>query len=195
MQFLTFIVSTITQLYIIILLFRVWMQLVKIDFYHPVSQFVVKLTELVMRPLHRFIPSINMFDTATLLVSYILTVVNIIFIMWVSNTLTLISIKLLLISIIQLLTYSGKLVFWLILIRVFFSWISQGSNPIDYAIMQLTEIIISPIRKIVPIINGIDFSPMIVTLILIALDYLRLNILLFIDPDVTNILYSIGYMI
>lgn len=194
MQFLTFIVPTIIQLYIIILLLRVWMQWVRADFYNPFSQFVVKTTQPIVGPLRRFIPAIGAIDTATLLVAYILTIANILFVMWATNTLALISIALLPISFIQLLTYAGKLVFWLILIRAILSWISQGRNPIDYMLMQLTEPLMSPIRRIIPAMGGLDFSAMIVMLILIALNYLRLDILLFIDPTITNILYSVGYL-
>ncbi|MFS1563386.1 MAG: YggT family protein [Candidatus Arsenophonus phytopathogenicus] len=194
MQFLTFIVPTIIQLYIIILLLRVWMQWVRADFYNPFSQFVVKTTQPIVGPLRRFIPAIGAIDTATLLVAYILTIANILFVMWATNMLALISIALLPISFIQLLTYAGKLVFWLILIRAILSWISQGRNPIDYMLMQLTEPLMSPIRRIIPAMGGLDFSVMIVMLILIALNYLRLDILLFIDPTITNILYSVGYL-
>lgn len=194
MQFLTFIVPTIIQLYIIILLLRVWMQWVKADFYNPFSQFVVKTTQPIVGPLRRFIPAIGSIDTATLLVAYILTIANILFVMWAMNTLALISIALLPISFIQLLTYAGKLVFWLILIRAILSWISQGRNPIDYMLMQLTEPLMSSIRRIIPAMGGLDFSAMIVMLILIALNYLRLDILLFIDPTITSILYSVGYL-
>lgn len=194
MQFLTFIVPTIIQLYIIILLLRVWMQWVRADFYNPFSQFVVKTTQPIVGPLRRFIPAIGAIDTATLLVAYILTIANILFVMWATNTLALISIALLPISFIQLLTYAGKLVFWLILIRAILSWISQGRNPIDYMLMQLTEPLMLPIRRIIPAMGGLDFSAMIVMLILIALNYLRLDILLFIDPTITSILYSVGYL-
>ncbi|RXK33122.1 hypothetical protein BBD39_08725 [Arsenophonus endosymbiont of Bemisia tabaci Asia II 3] len=194
MQFLTFIVPTIIQLYIIILLLRVWMQWVRADFYNPFSQFVVKTTQPIVGPLRRFIPAIGAIDTATLLVAYILTIANILFVMRATNTLALISIALLPISFIQLSTYAGKLVFWLILIRAILSWISQGRNPIDYMLMQLTEPLMSPIRRIIPAMGGLDFSAMIVMLILIALNYLRLDILLFIDPTITSILYSVGYL-
>ncbi|HGJ5874670.1 MULTISPECIES: YggT family protein [Arsenophonus] len=192
MQFLTFIVPTIIQLYIIILLLRVWMQWVRADFYNPFSQFVVKVTQPIVGPLRRFIPAIGAIDTATLLVAYILTVANILFVMWATNTLALISITLLPLSFIQLLTYAGKLVFWLILIRAILSWISQGRNPIDYMLMQLTEPLMSPIRRIIPAMGGLDFSAMIVMLILIALNYLRLDILLFIDPTITSILFQLA---
>ncbi|MGP1930201.1 MAG: YggT family protein [Arsenophonus sp. ET-YP4-MAG3] len=194
MQFLTFIISTIIQLYIIILLLRAWMQWVESDFYNPFSHFVIKVTQPIIEPLRRFIPNIGTIDTVTLLIAYILTVANIIFVISLTSMLTLINITLIPISFIQLLTYPGKLIFWLIMIRAILSWISEGRNPIDYMLMQLTEPLISPIRRIIPTIGGFDLSAIIVMLILIALNYLRLDILLFIDPTISRILYSIGYL-
>ncbi|MDT9587149.1 MAG: YggT family protein [Candidatus Arsenophonus melophagi] len=189
MQFLIFIVLTSIQIYISILLLLVWMQWVKADLYNPFFQFIIKVTKSTVGPFRRFIPAISTIDTATLLVAYILTVANILFIMLATNTLALISVTLLPLSFIQLLNYSGKLVFCLILMRAILSWVGQGRQHIDYMLIQLTEPLILPIRRIVPPIGGVDFSSMIIMLLLIALNYLRLDILLFIDPIITNILF------
>ncbi|MGP1958397.1 MAG: YggT family protein [Arsenophonus sp.] len=194
MQFLTFIIPTIIQLYIIILLLRVLMQYVKADFYNPFSQFVIKATKSIIEPLRCLIPTVGNIDIISLLVAYILTISNIFFVILITNTITLISLTLLPISFIQLLSYLGELFFWLLLIRSILNWITKWHNPIDYALIQLTEPIISPIRRIIPSINGLDFSAIIAMLILIALNYLRLNILIFIDPSISTILYSTGYL-
>nr|BET44475.1 MAG: YggT family protein [Candidatus Aschnera chinzeii] len=192
MQFLTFIIVTIIQLYIIFLLLRIWMQIVGINFSNPFLQFIVKSTEPTVGFFRNFIPVINNIDFAALFVSYIFTWSNIIFIMWFTNTISLINLSLIPISFIQLCIYAGKLIFWLILIRSISSWITQ-QHQIDYTLIQLTEPFISPIRKIIPMFNGIDLSPMIVMFILMSLNYLRLDILLFINPTITSILYSINY--
>ncbi|WMY96975.1 MAG: YggT family protein [Arsenophonus sp.] len=193
MQFLSFIIPTIIQLYIIILILRIWMQLVKSDVYNPFVQFVIKSTQPIIGQIRHLIPS-SFIDTPSLLIAYIITLINIIFIMWVTNSLNLISITMIPISIMQLLNYIGKLIFWLILIRSLLSWINQDRHPIDYMLIELTEPLITPIRQIIPPLNGLDFSSMIIMLILIALNYLRLDILLFIDEKLTKILYSVGYL-
>ncbi|WMY95201.1 MAG: YggT family protein [Arsenophonus sp.] len=193
MQFLIFIIPTIIQLYIIILILRIWMQMVKSDIYNPFVQFVIKSTQPIINQVRHLMPSIHYIDTPSLLIAYIITLSNILFIMWVTNSLTLISITLLPISLIQLLNYIGKLIFWLILVRSLFTWINQGYHPIDNMLIQLTEPLMIPIRRMIPAFNGLDLSPMIIMLILIALNYLRLDVLVFIDETLTNKLYSIGY--
>ena len=194
MQTLLFVVTTIIQLYIFILLLRVWMQWVRADYYNPFSVFVVKATKPVITPLRRVIPSIGPIDTATVTIAFILSLVAIVFGLWITHTLALLSFSVIPISIILLLTYAGKLIFWMILIRAIMSWISQGRNPVDYLLYQLTEPLMAPIRRIIPAMGGLDFSAMIVMFILIALNYLRSDISLMIDPTLTGILYAVGVM-
>ncbi|EMI5490960.1 YggT family protein [Providencia stuartii] len=194
MQTLLFVVTTIIQLYIFVLLLRVWMQWVRADFYNPFSQFVVKATKPIVTPLRRVIPAIGPIDTASVVVAFVLALASIIFSLWATNTLPIMGITIIPIGIILLLTYIGKLIFWMILIRAIMSWVSQGRNPIDYLLYQLTEPLMAPIRRIIPAMGGLDFSAMIVMFILIALNYLRLDVSLMIDPTLTGILYSIGVM-
>ena len=194
MQTIVFVVTTVIQLYIFILLLRVWMQLVRADFYNPFSQFVVKATQPIVGPLRRVIPAMGKVDTAPLLVAFILAIADIIFGMWATELLPILGITVIPMGIILLLTYIGKLIFWMILIRAILSWVSQGRNPIDFLLFQLTEPLMAPIRRIIPAMGGLDFSAMIVMFILIALNYLRVDISLMIDPSLTAMLYSIGIM-
>ncbi|HBO24392.1 MULTISPECIES: YggT family protein [unclassified Providencia] len=194
MQTLVFVTTTVIQLYIFVLLLRVWMQCVRADFYNPFSQFIVKATQPIVGPLRRVIPAIGPIDTATLLVAFVLTLAAIVFGMWATNMLPALGITILPMGIILLLTYVGKLIFWMILIRAILSWVSQGRNPVDFLLFQLTEPLMAPIRRIIPAMGGLDFSAMIVMFILIALNYLRVDVSLMIDPSLTAMLYSIGIM-
>ncbi|KLN97520.1 YggT family protein [Moellerella wisconsensis] len=194
MQTLLFVIPTIIQLYIFVLLLRVWMQCVRADFYNPFSQFVVKATQPLVGPLRRIIPAMGAIDTSTVLVAYLLALVSIVFGLWATSTMALLGLSLIPMGIILFLTYVGKLIFWLILIRAILSWVSQGRNPVDLLLYQLTEPLMAPIRRIIPAMGGLDFSAMIVMFILIALNYLRLDVSLMIDQNITAVLYSIGIM-
>jgi len=50
---LTFLVKTLIDLYVMVLLLRIWMQWSRCDFYNPVAQFVVKVTQPIVKPLSR----------------------------------------------------------------------------------------------------------------------------------------------
>ena len=194
MNTLLFVIPTIIQLYIFVLLLRVWLQWIRADFYNPLSLFVVKVTQPILGPLRRVIPAIGPIDTSTVLVAFIFCLISIVFGLWATSTLALLGVKTILLAVVLLLTYAGKLVFWLILVRTILSWVSQGRNPIDHLLYQLTEPLMSPIRRIIPAMGGLDFSAMIIMFILIALNSLRIEVAMAIDTTVTAILYSIGIM-
>ncbi|AWH89337.1 YggT family protein [Limnobaculum parvum] len=177
MQFLSFLIVTVLDLYVSVLLLRVWMQWARADFYNPFSQFVVKITQPIIGPLRRVIPSIGPIDTASLLVAYILILLKYVVGLWLINQVLLFFPVYLPLSLLELLTAAGKLVFWVIIIRSLMSWISQGRNPVDQLLIQLTEPLLSPIRRLLPSMGGIDLSPMVLILILYALDYLKADVL------------------
>ncbi|SQA99514.1 YGGT family [Cedecea neteri] len=64
----------------------------------------------------------------------------------------------------------------MIIVRSLMSWISQGRSPIEYVLMQMTEPMMAPIRRILPAMGGLDFSAMVVILILYALNYLGMDL-------------------
>ena len=58
-----------------------------------------------------------------------------------------------------------------IIARAVLSWVSPDPyNPIVRIITQLSEPILFPVRKRVPYLGGIDFSPLIVLLLITFLD-------------------------
>lgn len=176
MYTLTFLVKTLIELYVLVLLLRIWMQWSRCDFYNPLAQFVVKLTQPVIKPLRRVIPAIGPIDSASLLLAFVLTTFKFPILELINKGSFPFSISLLLIGLLSLVKTAGYLVFWVILVRSLMSWISQGRNPIDYVLYQLTEPLMSPIRRLLPAMGGIDFSAMIVILILYALNYLGMDL-------------------
>ena len=76
MKTLTFLLSTVIELYTMVMLLRVWMQWARCDFYNPFSQFVVKATQPIVGPLRRIIPAMGPLDSASLLVAFVLCVIK-----------------------------------------------------------------------------------------------------------------------
>ena len=108
MKTLTFLLSTVIELYTMVVLLRVWMQWARCDFYNPFSQFVVKATQPVVGPLRRIIPAMGPLDSASLLVAFILCVVKAIVLFMVVTFQPIIWISALLI----LIKTVGSLIFW-----------------------------------------------------------------------------------
>ncbi|GDX05374.1 YggT family protein [Buttiauxella sp. WJP83] len=173
---LTFLVKTLIELYVMVLLIRIWMQWSRCDFYNPFAQFIVKITQPIVGPLRRIIPSIGPIDTSSLLVAFILTTLKYPVLLLIQVGALSLDPMNLLVGLLSLLKSAGTLVFWVIIIRSLMSWISQGRSPIEYVLMQLTEPMMAPIRRVIPAMGGIDFSAMVVILILYALNYLGMDL-------------------
>ena len=173
---LTFLVKTLVDLYVMVLLLRIWMQWARTDFYNPFSQFVVKITQPVVGPLRRVVPSLGPVDSASLLLAFLLMTIKYPLLLLIQGGGISLSPYNLLFGLISLLKSAGYLVFWMIIIRSIMSWVSRGSSPMDYVLMQLTEPLMAPIRRIIPAMGGIDFSAMVVVLILYMLNYLGMDL-------------------
>ena len=168
---LSYLISTITDLYVTAILLRLLLQWVRADFYNPLSQFLIKVTNPVLVPARRVIPSIGKLDTASVVIMLLLELAQLVAIGLLSQAdfgfkfLLLFAMRKLVITL--LLTYLV-----LIIARVIVSWIAnQSRHPLIPLIYQLTEPVLRPFSKVVPPIGGIDLSPLFA---LIALRFLLL---------------------
>ena len=80
-----FLVDTLFNLYLMIVILRLWLQMVQADFYNPMSQFIVKATHPIVGPLRRIIPSIGRFDTATFVLAIAVCALKIITLILISG--------------------------------------------------------------------------------------------------------------
>ncbi|MFV0575238.1 MAG: YggT family protein [Vibrio sp.] len=172
MNSLTFLVSTVLDLYIMVVILRVWLQMARADFYNPFSQFIVKATQPILGPLRRVIPSVGSIDVATILFAYALSVFKFVALIMISNGSLVFSPSFLLFGALSLIKAAGGLLFWILLIRAILSWVSQGNSPVEYVMIQLTEPLLTPIRRILPAMGGFDFSVLVLFIILQFANYL-----------------------
>ena len=155
---LIYLISTLTDLYVTAILLRLLLQWVGADFYNPLSQFLIKVTNPVLVPTRRMIPSIGKLDTASVVVMLLLELLQLVIINLLGKTefgfqfLFLFAIQKLVITV--LLTY-----FVLIIARVIISWIAnQSRHPLIPLIFQLTEPVLRPIARLLPPMGGVDLS-------------------------------------
>ena len=178
MNAMSFLISTVLDLYIMVVLLRIWLQAARADFYNPFSQFVVKATQPVVRPLRRVIPSIGNIDVATVLFAYVLCVVKfMLLLLLASGGAVSFSPYFLLLGLIALVKAAGGLLFWVLIIRAIMSWVSQGRSPLEYVFYQLTEPMLTPIRRIIPAMGGLDLSVLVLFIILQFANYLMGDII------------------
>ena len=170
MNAMSFLVSTLFDLYLMVVILRFWLQLVKADFYNPFSQFVVKATQPIVAPMRRVIPSMGSIDTASLVLALVVVLVKMLVLTLIAGAGIDIA-TLLLFSVVSVLKNAGVLLFWMLLIRAVLSWSNQGNNPIIMIMSQLTDPILAPIRRVIPAIGGLDLS---VLVLFIAMNFINI---------------------
>jgi len=167
MNSIGFLVTTLFDLYIMVVLLRIWLQWARADFYNPFSQFIIKATQPVVAPLRRIVPSIGSLDLATLLFAYLLSIAKFVILQLVlTGGGMAFSIDFLWVGALSLLKAAGGLLFWVLLLRAILSWVSQGRSPVEYVMHQLTEPVTAPIRRIIPAMGGLDLSVLVLFLVL-----------------------------
>jgi len=156
---------------IMILVLRVWLQLVRADFYNPFSQFIVKVSNPLVIPLRRVIPGVGGVDLATIILAYVCATLTFIIIPLINGgSIDIISAVYL--GLIYLIKQTGILLFIIMLVMALMSWVVQGYNPTQMIFHQLTAPVLAPIRRIIPSIGGLDLSVLIVFLLLNVLNIL-----------------------
>ncbi len=156
---------------LMILILRVWLQLVRADFYNPLSQFIVKVSNPLVIPLRRVIPGLGGVDLATIVLAYVFATLTFIIIPLLNGgPIDLISA--LYLGLIYLIKQAGMLLFMIMLIMALMSWVVQGYNPTLMIFNQLTAPVLTPIRRFIPSIGGLDLSVLIAFLLLNVLNIL-----------------------
>ncbi len=178
MNSMSFLISTVFDLYIMVVILRIWLQAARADFYNPFSQFIVKATQPVVAPLRRVIPSLGSIDLATVLFAYVLCVVKFVALILIASKGSVsFSTDFLFLGLLSLVKAAGGLLFWVLLLRAILSWISQGRSPIEYVFHQLTEPMLAPIRRILPALGGIDLSVLVLFIVLQFANFLMGDII------------------
>lgn len=165
MNALSFLVSTFFDLYLMVVILRIWLQLAKADFYNPFSQFITKATHPILAPMRRVLPSIGAFDTSSVVLALVVVTTKFITLSLIAGAAINIP-TILLIAIVSVFKQAGVLLFWMLIIRAILSWVSQGHNPIEMVMGQLTEPLLSPIRRMLPSMGGLDLSLLVMMVIL-----------------------------
>lgn len=159
--------------YISIVLLRLLLQLTRADFYNPLSQFCVRLTQPVVAPLRRIIPSAGGLDSASLVFALVLIALKeavlgrLYFGVWIDL------IGLLQRSAFGLAFAVLQLMLMLVFARAILSWVDPyGHTPFYRVLSQLTEPLLRPIRRLIPAMGGLDLSPMIAILLIFLAQWL-----------------------
>ncbi|HRA78330.1 MAG TPA: YggT family protein [Burkholderiaceae bacterium] len=137
---------------------------------NQVGQFVIAVTEWIVRPLRSVLPAARKgprsVDWASLVAALVLaTVLAIVYIMIFGRGRTPAFGAVVLLAVFWLLKWSLWLLTAMVLLLAVLSWVNPHA-PIAPTIDALTQPFLAPIRRIVPLIGGVDLSPLVLILLL-----------------------------
>lgn len=157
-----FLVQSIFDLYIFILLLRVILQWVNIDSYNPIFVLVAKLTNPPLRPICRVIPSLYGIDFAAIILLLGLEMLKGAFLFSIQIHAMPHLLGLVVLAFAELLNQLINIFFYTVIALTILSWISPlVHSPLIEILVRICEPLIKPIRGLLPSISGLDFSPLI----------------------------------
>ncbi|MGA0805438.1 MAG: YggT family protein [Pseudohongiellaceae bacterium] len=164
-QALVLIISSLGSLYLLAVLLRFLLQAARADFYNPVTQAIVKLTSPLVVPLRRIIPGYRGLDFATLVLALILNSLFTGLALLVSGYTSVAIGTIISWSFVGLIAFILNIYFWSLLVSVIASFIAPFSgHPVLLLIHQLLEPLYNRVRRILPPMGGLDFSPILMFL-------------------------------
>lgn len=165
-----FVLKTLVDLYLITVLLRFLLQWTRADFHNPLSQFVVTVTNPLVRPFRRIVPSWRGLDLATLVVLLLLQLVVTAALVWLTTGEIPGPGLLVYYALLRTIVSAVRLYFFAILVYAILSWVSPGQwSPLTSVLASLNEPLLRPVRRLIPPIGGLDLSPLFVLIGLQAL--------------------------
>lgn len=166
-----FLVDTLFHLYAMALLLRFLLQTVRANFYNPISQALVTITNPVLVPLRRVIPGFRGVDIACIVAMLVIKMLGLWLVLLIEGR-TAGPGTLIWVSVYQLLDLTLLTFIVTILIQAVISWVNPGvHSPATALLSQLTAPLLNPARRVIPPMGGLDLSPLFV---LITLQFLRI---------------------
>ena len=161
-----FLIRTLFDLYVFVVMLRFLLQLMRADFYNPISQFVIRATQGPLRPLRQVFPSVRGVDTASLVLMLILGVLKILLVTGMYGQVPPPA-TMLIVAAADIARLLLNVFFWAIVIRIVMSWVNPGArNPVNSLVGSLTEPLLERARRILPPMSGFDLSPIPVLIVL-----------------------------
>ena len=161
-----FLIQTLFGLYLVAIMLRILLQLTRADFYNPVSQFLVKVTNPPLIPLRRVIPGFMGIDFAAVVLMIVIKMVEIFLIVLIKGV-SVNFFGIVVLAIAELFRLLINVYFFTILIQVVLSWVNPGTyNPAVALLYSINEPLLGRARRMIPPISGFDLSPIVVIILL-----------------------------
>ena len=178
-----YLIRNVGALLLLMIVLRGVLHLSRVNFYNPLSQLVVRLTNPVLSPLRPVLPARGRIDWAAVILAIGIQTLILLAIAWVAGDRWALPdpFTLLIWGLIGVLGLLIDLYFFTLIAMIVVSWIAPGSrHPAIELIWQVSEPVMAPFRALLPNMGGIDFSPILVfisiNVVQIGLRHLALSV-------------------
>jgi YggT family protein len=162
------IVQPLFSLAMLLIAVRFLAQLCGVNGYNPISMTLRHVTNVIVLPLSRLLPSGNRFSPGALLALILIQVAFIALMFGLVGQLDAF-------NVLQALIWSAlgaagllvSIIFYSVIAMIVVSFLApQSSHPAVEFIWELTEPVMAPLRQVLPPMGGLDFSPIILFIVL-----------------------------
>ncbi|MES2204587.1 MAG: YggT family protein [Pseudomonadota bacterium] len=173
-QTLMFIVQFIFGMYSFVIVLRLWLRMADADYNHPFVASIAKSTTPVIRKLQKFLPNVGHFETASLVLLLIVTLVKLILVSFISGYIPHVG-GLLAWTLASMIEAILDTAFYLMIMMAILSWIPNAQPMLYGLLIQITTPILMPVRRCVPLLGGMDLSPVVVLIVIQVLEMLMVQ--------------------
>ncbi|MGH8192161.1 MAG: YggT family protein [Rhodanobacteraceae bacterium] len=150
--------------------FRLLAEAVRADFYNPICQFLYRTTNPILTPIRRAVPTWRRINLAALLIAWALEVVKNFLLrytvpeFWASNIGTLV------LGLADLLNFFVWVYLFMVFVWALLSYVNvDARNPLVPMLGKVVGPILKPFRRLLPLIGGFDFSPVLAIVVLLLI--------------------------
>lgn len=165
-RILWLLIETLGSLLAVACVLRAYAHRIHLNPRNPISQFVSALTDWLVNPLRRLIPPGRMMDWASVVAAVLVAVLTALLFFVVVGGVTVPNPgHVLFLAAIWLVRWTIWLMIGLVIVQAILSWVNPYA-PLAPAIQQLTHPFLAPVRRFVPLIGGVDLSPLVLIVVL-----------------------------
>ncbi|NVM88353.1 YggT family protein [Variovorax sp. SG517] len=159
-------------------LLRLYMQYHRVPFGNPLGRFVFAITDWIVLPLRRIVPGVKRWDLASLIAAWLLVMLKFLLLWLLVGNLGRIA-TLPLVSLVGLMQLAVSGLTALLVVYAVLSWIPNASPMLLDLISRLAEPLVRPFRRFIPLIGGVDLSPLAAIVVLQVIAIVLGNLLVF----------------
>jgi YggT family protein len=169
LQILLFVLDSVCGFMTLALLARFAMQWARAPFRNPLGQFILAVTDWMLRPVRRLIPGLFGLDMASLFLAWLWQVAYQGIALGLTGLFAAVSLAptfvVALLAVLEVAKIGLYLVIGVVIVSAVFSWVNPYA-PLAGVFDTLTRPLLRPFRRFIPPVGGVDLSPLALLLVL-----------------------------